>query len=151
MDGFGPSYLENEPDVLKLDKWTSHLESEVGIGPTFAVLQTDAYSSIDNSPIEMAGSEWIEHPSSVLETEIMPLYDDPIEMVACIHIKSSLHYRQVWKTTIATAKNIFMQCKAWNGTPNRIQTDSGTFVASLSIQLAYGSIEKELSVFAAVW
>ena len=30
------------------------LESEVGIGPTFAVLQTDAYSSIDNSPIEMA-------------------------------------------------------------------------------------------------
>ena len=33
------------------------LESEVGIGPTFAVLQTDAYSSIDNSPIEMAGPE----------------------------------------------------------------------------------------------
>ena len=27
------------------------LESEVGIGPTFAVLQTDAYSSIDNSPM----------------------------------------------------------------------------------------------------
>lgn len=25
----------------------------------------------------MAGTEWIEHPSSVLETEIMPLYDIP--------------------------------------------------------------------------
>ena len=34
------------------------LESEVGIGPTFAVLQTDAYSSIDNSPM----LKWQEHP-----------------------------------------------------------------------------------------
>ena len=44
MDGVEPSYLENEPDVLK------SLESEVGIGPTFSVLQTAAHSSIDNSP-----------------------------------------------------------------------------------------------------
>lgn len=42
-----------------------------------AVLQTAPYASIGNSPL--AGSEWIEHPSSVLETEIMPLYDDPID------------------------------------------------------------------------
>lgn len=47
------------------------LESEVGIGPTFAVLQTDAYSSIDNSPV--AGTGRIELPSSVLETEIMTI------------------------------------------------------------------------------
>ena len=49
------------------------LESEVGIGPTFAVLQTDAYSSIDNSPIEMAGNGRFELPHEVLETSMLPL------------------------------------------------------------------------------
>ena len=91
----------------KLDKWTSPLESEVGIGPTFAVLQTDAYSSIDNSPIEMAGNGGLEPPHKVLETFMLPL------------------------TSVAY----------WNGTPGRIRTDNRTFVASVFIQLAYGSIE----------
>ena len=58
------------------------LESEVGIGPTFAVLQTDAYSSIDNSPIEMARWGRLEHPSWVLETQAQPLYHHRIE-IAC--------------------------------------------------------------------
>lgn len=42
--GWSRTIISGGPDVLKL-------ESEVGIGPTFAVLQTDAYSSIDNSPM----------------------------------------------------------------------------------------------------
>ena len=49
------------------------LESEVGIGPTFAVLQTDAYSSIDNSPIESSGKGGFEPPHKVLETFMLPL------------------------------------------------------------------------------
>ena len=43
--------LEREARLLLLHRAIVKLESEVGIGPTFAVLQTDAYSSIDNSPI----------------------------------------------------------------------------------------------------
>ena len=49
------------------------LESEVGIEPTFAVLQTDAYSSIDNSPIESSGKGGFEPPHKVLETFMLPL------------------------------------------------------------------------------
>ena len=47
----------------------SHLEIEVGIEPTFAVLQTDAYSSIDNSTLAQSGG--VEPPSSDLESEAL--------------------------------------------------------------------------------
>ena len=46
------------------------LESEVGIEPTFAVLQTDAYSSIDNSPV--AGASRVEQDSWDLESQAQP-------------------------------------------------------------------------------
>ena len=49
------------------------LESEVGIGPTFAVLQTDAYSNIDNSPIKRYGSQvWL--PGTYNWTVLFLLY-----------------------------------------------------------------------------
>ena len=51
----------------------SRLESEVGIEPTFAVLQTDAYSSIDNSPIKRCGSQvWL--PGTYNWTVLFLLY-----------------------------------------------------------------------------
>lgn len=43
--------MELPNHLARFGAMNKSLESEVGIEPTFAVLQTDAYSSIDNSPL----------------------------------------------------------------------------------------------------
>ena len=106
------------------------LESEVGIGPTFAVLQTDAYSSIDNSPmLKWHGEDdsniplgfWRPRHSLYTITVLKSLDDSPLvyksssqsELTTCLQVTTCI---QTWR-----------MCSCQGGRTSHCASRSGAF------------------------
>ena len=139
MDGVEPSCLAVQPNVFKLDKWTSHLESEVGIGPTLSRFCRPRPVPISRTrPLKVQAKVDSDHHIRFWRPSCYHWHHSPIEKVACIHMSG------IGKSTakFPSPKNIFTQCKAWNGTPTQIPTENTEFVALEFMRLAYGSIQE---------
>lgn len=111
--------MELPEPSCKLDKWTSHLESEVGIEPTLSRFCRPRPVPISRTrPLKVQAKVDSDHHIRFWRPSCYHWHHSPIEMVACIHASG------IGKSTakFPSPKNIFTQCKAWNGRTGETRT-----------------------------